>query len=272
MMLNWGTLFGGPDEDFLLDVDAWDQGSGNYNVYLTGQTLSGDSIIQVNNPNLFVQQTLLDAPGGNRSDGMILCLDGSAHDWIWTSYYGGIGHDRGWGIAQTSDELYVAGGTDTQQATFPLYEFDAGSPFDYYDADLTNNVGHGWGAYPYWSANSAGLFTYTGSSYVPSYAGYGTDAWIASFGVAPNVGLEETGVHHGDLLAVPVGNGQWDLYLPHNGPWSIRVVDATGRLVTLARVVNGKACRIDLTGQASGIYAVIAQVNEGEPLTVKVCR
>ena len=83
-----------------IDIDE------NNNIYIVSCTQSTDFPIVGN----VFQPTF----GGGDLDGVIIKLDNSLQNIIWSSYFGGEKHDAGYSLAIDSNEdIYITGGTNS---------------------------------------------------------------------------------------------------------------------------------------------------------------
>jgi len=83
-----------------IDIDE------NNNVYIVSCTMSTDFPV--------VGSVFQPTYGGGPIDGVIMKLDNSLQNMIWSSYYGGEGNDAAYSLALDSQgDLYITGGTDS---------------------------------------------------------------------------------------------------------------------------------------------------------------
>ena len=248
-----GTLYGGPGADGVFDLGANPACSGGAGciMYATGETSSTSDMLYAGSGTL-CDQPLLGTTGSNYRDAYILALDANDQSPIWTTYWGGEHYDRGWGIACTDDELFLVGGAISDQITYPLKEWDQLSVLDWYDDDLSNNIGGGLGALS-WYNNT---FQHPLDQVVfDPVLNRSHDAFICSFGVGPNLGVIDGGDSEQLLQLVPAGEGLWALILSDDGAVRVEIVDVHGTLVSSEYAVR-KGHLVDLRAASSGLYMV----------------
>lgn len=274
--LTYGTLYGGEGPDAIFDLEAGSGCSTNSvacQIYATGETASPIGIVQATNPNLYHQGLLGNQFGSTRRDAFILAMKIYDKIPIWSTYIGGARADKGWGVAASEDELYLVGGTVSDQGTFPLKEFNTAIPQDWYDGDLLNNIANGFSGY--YSFNNRAFnrpFAATVSQYDP-WPGIAFDAFIASFGISPMLSVEEAGASASAIRTVLLADeGLWGLILPAD-LLALRLYDATGRLLEQRRLAHGSRMElVDLSQRAAGVYAVACVRADGSLLSTKLIR
>lgn len=238
---------------------------------MVGETRSETDIVLVENDLLYQQDQLGNTTGASKRDGFLLALDTHTGIPVWSTYVGGLHTDKCWGVAAAPNELFVVGGTVSDQNTFPLKEFNTSSPVDWYDGDLLNNIGNA----------ATGHYSFSWLNFLNPYGeifevellpGHSFDAFISSFGVAPNVSISE-GTEVPLLRPVQVDpEGLWMLTLTEDAQW-IRVHDATGRMVSEERVVSSSNGHlIDLRDLSSGLYVVTCGSLDGATYSTKLYR
>ena len=266
--LSYGTLIGGTRDDILLDVDA------SYgDIYITGETRSSTGFSSDLNSIWYYQPQY----GVNqRRDAILLALstDQSNPTITWRSILGGTESDRGWGIASSANEVYVVGGSASQDyQEFPLREFNFWDTYDYYQ-----EYNLGGSALPFvdwYDFDFAMDFEHSGfGEWYTELPSYDYDGFIASFskGGIP-IGMDEPTIVDTDQLIIrPFSNGsEWSVQLPGNGTWDMKVHDASGKLISTFRAVNSTAL-LDLGTQATGMYFIRATNADGESRSAKVVK
>ena len=269
--LLWGSLYGGEGPDAVLDLEvdpACDAGTSGCRLWATGETGSVSDILYASPPTLY-HQPLLGNQGGDRRDAFILALNGATQEPVWTTYWGGVYTDRGWGVAASATELYLAGGAISDQLSFPLKEFDPLSPLDWYDDDLTNNLGGGYG----WiSTNNTHYYNPIDDFFASDpHPGLGHDGFICSFGLSPNLQVPEDAQADEAPWWVPLEPGRWQLRSPQGQVGRLELWDARGRLV----LVHGSARDgdvVDLADRAPGVYLARLMAVDGAVRSVKALR
>lgn len=277
MDLAYGTLYGGAGSDAVLDIAAGVSGSSSFNaaqVYFTGETSSATGMLPVQNDNLYEQSLLGNAVGGLKRDGFILSLNPYSKDPIWSTYIGGLNTDKCWGVAAATNELFVVGGTSSNQTTFPLKEFNVSTPQDWYDGNLLNNSSSG--ANGSYSFNEKSFYRPFDAELLQSEYSAGDltfDAFIASFGVTPTLSIDEDRVDHSGLSPVLQDQeGLWSLKIP-TGMRQVRLFDATGRMIDERSVALQEHVEwVDLRSLAKGVYLVACSSTNGDVLSAKLFR
>lgn len=273
MDLIYGTLYGGAGNDAILDLDAGKDGTsvfGADQIYATGETGSASDIILLDNVSLFRQDQLGNTAGSSARDAFLVCLNIYDRQPIWTTYLGGDHTDKGWGVAATDNELFLVGGTVSDQATFPLKEFDTNAPQDWYDGDIMNNVGNWFNGF--YSFNNQHFYKPFAFETLPTEfaPGRAHDAFIASFGISPTVTVPEL-TRSNSLTPIQIsGDGLWSIMLPDQ-VLVLRIFDAGGRLVEERSTMNhsGQAL-IDLRDWPSGVYAITCITEQGAVQSTKL--
>ena len=246
-------------------------------LYAVGETSSELGINTAMNPT-FYAQGYHGIPLTQTLDAMIVCFETTSRQPFWTTWFGGERLDRAWGIAIGNEEAFLVGGTWSNQALFPLLEYDDQDPLDWYDGSMQNNFDPVllWTYYPFaetWTHFHLGP-TWGGNITGDIYNDYRFDGDIASFGLDYTVGvIEPTGTHEGSV-AVPIVEGSaWNLLLPNEGSWWIEVVDASGRSTNTPSAQSyGGTTYLDLSRHPAGLYLVSAFSNAGRALTCKLIR
>jgi hypothetical protein len=270
-LLRSGTLYGGAGDDAIFDLDM-NAGCVNLaspcQLYLSGETSSNTDMLFTEDYNLYRQNELGNGGGNpNGRDGFVLGLNASTLLPVWSSYFGGTLNDKAWGIAASPTEVYLCGGTLSEQSFFPLREFNTATPEDWYDGDIYNNqegqVGHAqWANWLDFDA------PFTGGGNV--YQGHSHDGFIASFGVTQTVGVGD--VQPNSTLAIQLIDGA--------GIWAVRcsadqqlcVTDALGRMVVAQTQFTNTNAIVDLRRQAAGLYVVRVIGTTGTSVAVKVLK
>ncbi|MBK9274858.1 MAG: SBBP repeat-containing protein [Flavobacteriales bacterium] len=269
--LLWGSLYGGEGPDAVLDLEvdpACNAGGTGCRLYATGETGSATGIWHAGAGTLY-DQPLLGTFGGDRRDAFVLAVNGATQEPIWTTYWGGIHADRGWGVAASVTELYLAGGAISDQLSFPLREFDPLSPLDWYDGDLTNNLGGGYG----WiSTNNTHYYNPIDDFFATDpHPGHSHDGFICSFGLSPNLSVSETAPEDQAPWLIPLEPGRWQVRLPQGHAGRLELWDARGRLVQMvARAQDGNV--VDLADRAPGVYLARLVEVSGAVRSVKALR
>ncbi len=136
--LQWATYYGGAGEEFGLKCVVDSQ----QNVYLAGRTKSATDIASGGHDNSF--------GGGTNWDGFLVKFDGSGNR-LWGTYYGGTGHDEIRGVdVDASDNVYVAGYTQSSMgslATIGAYDTSLTDSMDGFVAKFNPLGVRQWGTY-----------------------------------------------------------------------------------------------------------------------------
>jgi len=259
--LTWGTLIGGEAGDAVVDV-ALAPGD---QLLLTGHTRSANDVVMAPNAGLYSQTLLGNDPSTQHHDAFLILLNKHRNP-LWTSYLGGTKTDRTWAIVASEDELYLAGGTNSDQFTFPLKEFDPFSNLDYFDGNHLNN-GTGTHGGLSWGPFNWGF--YTGPSDPVSTQ---PDGFICSFAISPNVSVHERSMLDAVPMPAFVEQGVWLL------PWdegdsgrpTIQVYDATGRIVATNTRRIDQGIMVDLSRKAHGIFVVRLVSRTGKSTVYKL--
>ena len=114
-VLNWSTYFGGENDEMGLDIVSKDK-----NVYICGTTNSATNIATSD-----TYQDIYKTYGGNRNDAFLLRMNDLGAI-LWSTYYGGIGHE-GYSLSlavSNNNEIYLSGNTEssTNIATSNSYQ------------------------------------------------------------------------------------------------------------------------------------------------------
>lgn len=276
--LAYGTLIGGEGDDAILDIergsecDVIEQGC---SVYLTGETNSTTGMLIANDqPSFYHQASLGNMPGSTLRDAYIIKLATLSMSPYWSTYVGGQQADKGWGLAATAASIYLVGGTDSDQLSFPLKEYNTTSPLDWYDGDFLNNSeGMNWGYYAFNDASYAYLFSYFPQVFGDPWTGFSPDGFIASFDLTPSVGIDENSNPGSGMRVETVDpTGLWNIHLPDTGTWSAHVYNSTGSCIKRGAPSNDKELLIDLRGQAKGLYVVTFMDATGHLLGLKLLK
>jgi len=190
---------------------------------------------------------------------------------IWTSYIGGFNTDKCWGVASTTEELYVVGGTISDQGIFPLREFDTTVPEDWFDGDIFNNTADGGsGEYSFLNMRFNSMFGES-SSFDP-WPNHSFDGFIASFGASPALSVDEISDGRSVVPQLIDPEGVWRISTTSDIE-RLSVHDATGRLVQVRTVPAHNATQnVDLRGMAPGIYTVTLATWGGRLFYCKLSR
>lgn len=264
--LNYGTLFGGGNYDILLDV-AHD----NETVYFTGESRSGpgSGILADLDPGRYYQP--FNANGSTR-DAIVVAMNSQLEDLslLWSTAFGGVKGERGWGIATAPGAVYLAGTTASSSwEAFPLKEFDPTSPNDYYQD--YNLLGPGGNFLPFYEFEY-GLDLFGTIEDSPEPVTQPHDGFIASFGTPFHVGVDAPADPAPGLLATPMeGPGQWLVTMPRIAEWTLTAYDAAGRCV-LEREMNGRSTVVSLNSSAPGLYLLRATSAAGVSIHTKLLR
>ena len=144
-----------------IDIDE------NNNVYIVSCTMSNDFPI--------AGSVFQPSYGGGPIDGVIVKLDNSLQNLIWSSYYGGEGNDAAYSLAlDDKGDLYIAGGTDSDSLVIVNETLDTtfnGGRSDGFVAHISgdgqtliNTCYHGSGVY-----DQAILLSWTGTTTCTSW-------------------------------------------------------------------------------------------------------
>jgi len=283
MLLNWelagfpgleyGTLYGGVGHDAILDVEVGKR-PGNFTanqIYAVGESRSPTHILLVDNAELFQQPLLGNTAGATQRDGFLLALEHFDYTPIWTSYIGGFNTDKCWGVASTVEELYIVGGTISDQSTFPLKEFDTTIPQDWFDGDIFNNTADGGsGEYSFLNMRFNSMFG--GSSAFDPWPNHSFDGFIASFGASPALSVVEDSGRPMFTPQLIDPEGLWRINTTDDSRW-LSVHDAKGRIVQSRSLpMHSESQQVDLRGLAHGIYAVTIMSSSGGRTCYKLSR
>ncbi len=266
--MEYGTLVGGSGQEYIHDIELTTTcaAQNDCDFYLVGETTSTAELLTPEDPMLYHQAVLGNDGADEWRDGWFMGVHSLSNSVFWSSYIGGGGTDKCWGAAATPTELYIVGGTRSNQDHFPLKEYDTNSPLDWYDGDIYNNIGGGLG----WYANSSEYFNgFTiDNSFEFDAPGYTHDGFITSFDDPQFVSVQEAPLPAGTLHLVSLdAPGQWLVADLTNGELS--VTDAVGREVRRTPVQGGRVL-IDLRNSASGVYLVRFTGRDGQIATTKL--
>lgn len=268
--LSYGTLLGGTRDDIVLDVNS----DLNGHVFFTGETRSSNGIAADIDPDRYFQ---LPYDYTNRRDAFLIGMADAAHPTaFWRTAFGGAQSDRGWGVAASQNEVYLAGSTASQrfEDDFPLKEFDtAPTTLDYYQD--YNLEGTASGMVPWNEFYLAMDYENNGfgENQLESVL-LGHDGFIASFGEGAPVGLHDGDATSGtyQIRAWSPDNGNtWAVELPWATSWTVRVMDAAGRVVVAQQTTNDRD-RIAFERAAPGMYIVTATSGKGSVLATKILK
>ena len=276
--LVYGTLLGGAGADAVLDIERNQQcglPEAACMLYLTGETGSSSAILIADDDPLLYHQTILgNLPGNSSRDAFLIALVPQSMLPRWSTYYGGQYGDKGWGLAATASSLYLVGGADSDQLTFPLKEFSTSSPLDWYDVDFLNNSeGMNWGFYAFNDAAYNYFFSYFYSPFGDDWTGFSPDGFIASFDLTPSVGVQEKPTSGNRVRIDQIDpDGVWNVHLPIGGPWTAKVYNSTGSWIKLDLRTTDQELKIDLRDRASGMYVVQLKDVHGNMLGAKLLK
>lgn len=112
----WSTYYGGDGHDFPRSIEVAPAGGPYIFYYVVGETKS-DNGLPVVNPGWGYYQ------GTNSNSGYADAFVVQINEWggfMWSTYYGGSGDDRGWAITVDPDlNIYIMGDTKSNDLTFP---------------------------------------------------------------------------------------------------------------------------------------------------------
>jgi hypothetical protein len=114
-------------------------------------------------------------------------------------------------------------------------------------------------------------------AYIDWQPAYQVAQWIGGDAVeacSQATGVEENQLAGADgLWVAPLpGDANWSIQLPHQGPWTVEVYDATGHLV-MSMKPNGETLALNLVANAPGIYLIRAvPPNSGACRTTRIAR
>lgn len=275
--LQYGTLYGGSGSDAVLDLGVSrgaENGYATTQIFAVGETSSAAQMDLVPNSSFFHQDVLGTVAGSTKRDGFLLGVNYYTKVPSWSTYYGGFHTDKCWGVSVSSDELFLVGGTNCDQTTFPLKEFDPTIPQDWYDGDLLNNVGSfASGDYSFNGQNWNNPFDAEVSQYEP-HNGFAPDAFIASFGLSDAVVSVSEVPNASHILTARLisVDGLWLVDLPE-GIRSMRTHDASGRIISEKRLPIGlRSQLVDLRNNSSGVYLLTFSSDAGTPYSSKVVK
>jgi hypothetical protein len=186
--LDWGTLYGGNQNDAILDI-CFDV---DKRLYCTGETRSTTGLVQTTVASYYEQSTLGNDVTSANTDGFILMFSPTTYKDLYSTYFGGKYPDGGAGIATDgTDHLFLTGATASPEATFPVVEFNTSSPLDWFDGDFSNNGTVG-GYMPDTYARTYD-FTYEGGVYEGN-GPQSADGYIAAFKIQTSlsIGINES--------------------------------------------------------------------------------
>jgi hypothetical protein len=244
--ITWGTLYGGPNGDGFNTIST---GPGNQ-LFIAGETSSNSGMINAENNNIY-SQPLMGLDFESDSMDPYLLVTTSSGQPVWTTYFGGTKTDKSWGVALSENELYMVGGTNSDQWTFPLHEFDDTEPMDWYDGNHDNNVSGTHGGLEYWGTFRRGFGTLENDD-----AATEPDGFICSFNITSNVAIEEAEGCR-DLPSPQYRNeGVW--FLPLGDPEfrnaKIQLFDVSGRLLPVRASSTPDGISVNLSGYSHGVY------------------
>jgi hypothetical protein len=259
--LTWGTLIGGEANDAVVHVAI----APGDQLLLTGHTKSTTGVAAAPNAGLYSQVQIGNDPGTQHIDAFFMLMNKHRHP-VWTSYWGGTKTDRTWAMVASEDELYLAGGTNSDQFTFPLKEWDPLSNLDYYDGNHLNNASGTNGGLS-WGGFNGGFFTGVGDAMATQ-----PDGFICSFAIASNVNIHESMQPAAAALPVLLDEAVWLL------PWSaqdgllplVEVFDATGRIIRSNTQQTTQGMVLDLSGKAHGIFVARILSRTGKSAVFKL--
>ena len=269
-LLVWGTLYGGPANDIVLDVtNAYNcENNNDCDLYVVGETTSATGMLFVANPVLYRQEVLGNLGGQYNRDGFLLGLRSVSREGFWSTYYGGAKTDKIWGVASSPTELYLVGGARSEQGYFPLKEWDLNSNLDWYDDDIFNNTNGSDGWYAF---NSQYFRTTYMANQNEAYGSWTHDGFIASFATPVNVGFGPVADAVNVALAYRLlEEGLWSVSLPSGS--SMQLMDMKGAQVWRRTAGNTERTLVDLRGQAPGIYLLCALYPDGSAHSIKLFR
>ncbi|WP_276134427.1 T9SS type A sorting domain-containing protein [Polluticoccus soli] len=187
-VLQWGTYYGGSNQDWVYDLDCDAFG----NLYASGHTYSTNAIATAG-----AYQTTI----GGVYDGFLVKFD-AAGVRQWGTYIGGSNQDYAWGLACTPGlYLYVSGATYSTSgiATTGAYQTTFGGGTDAFLIEMNQNTGFpSWGTY------------YGGSN---TEWGYGNCAWSpAGFVYLSGYTLSSNGIATTNAHQTTLG-GTYDAFI-----------------------------------------------------------
>lgn len=243
--LTWGTLIGGESDDAVVQVTV----APGDQLLLTGHTKSATGVTPAPNTGLYSQVQIGNDPSTQHLDAFFMLMNKHRQP-VWASYWGGTRTDRSWAMVASEDELYLAGGTNSDQFTFPLKDFDPSTTDDYFDGNHLNNASGTDGGLS-WGGFRNGFFTGAADP-----IGTQPDGFICSFAIAPNVSVND--LPHPEATALPILLEQGLWLLPwatlDGSPPTVQLFDAIGRLVPSGNRMTAQGVIVDLTGEARGIF------------------
>ena len=266
--LTYGTLYGGDYYDMLLDVSHDDN-----KVYFAGESRSSPGSPFIDDLDLNTYYQDLNSNGVTR-DALVLAMrhDIPTPELVWSTAFGGTHSERGWGIAASSDEVYLVGATASASwEDFPLKEFDPLGPVDFYQP---YNLG---GSSNWFVSNydfELGLdYEDPGVKYVAEQPQQDHDAFIAAFSsVWGAVDINSPSAPDQLLFVTPLpADARWTVHIPAQGDWSLDAYDVAGRNMGHWHT-GGPAVLIDLSACAQGLYLLRATTPSGEVRSAKVVR
>ena len=257
--LGYGTLLGGDRDDIVLDVNS--NGAGH--VYLTGESRSSYGLTIAIPTDHYTQPHLTEF---NRRDAFIHGIHDDAWPGVfWATAFGGTKSDRGWGIAASSDELYLCGTTGSSYFDdFPFLEWntdsnDPNSELDWYMESSPAAIAYE--LVPWMTFFQAMDYDVFGIDVFIEGLNSFHDGFIASFNMNEAVHVAEAAPNTsaGGMTALPLSEGEGYLItLPFSAPWHFELYDSRGRQISSASAA-GMAYELRTDELADGVYVIKAR-------------
>lgn len=164
LVRSWGTYYGGSNDDQITACSRDVAG----NLYVCGITATTTSTVIATSGSH--QQTF----GGGTQDGFVAKFN-SAGTRIWSSYYGGTGHDYAWGVANDGTDVYVVGETSSNDlgaiSTTGAHQVAFGGDVDAYIVRFNGSGVRTWGSYYGGTGQDYGFAVAVGSNNQPVFVG-----------------------------------------------------------------------------------------------------
>ena len=265
--LDYGTLIGGEYYDMLLDVCHDD----SY-VYITGETRSRHVFGEGNSSPDWYHQPL------NQNiitrDAVLLSIanDASNPTLRVNTAYGGTQSERGWAVAASADELFLAGSTASNSwHQFPLQDFDDNDDNDFYQDYNFGGDEMGFLMF-YWFEHGLDYEVEHHGEMSAEALSQPHDGFITSFNTNYHVGIADPPLHMATLQVTPLPIiGQWSITFPQQGNWHLEAFNTAGQVVGRWDT-SGNSMVINLGHQSPGIYLLRAEEGPGQVYLAKLLR
>jgi hypothetical protein len=274
----WATYYGGAGAEMELfagDIDVETDAVGS--VFLTGLTSSTSGIASGGFQNTY---------GGGANDAFLVKFRDIGSR-IWSTYYGGIGSDKGYSVATDSlGNVYMAGRTDSPDAiasagfqnTYSgaldafLVKFnpegirECGTYFGGSDMDECNSIALDDANNIYLGGNTANISGIAWNGFQNFHGGGTSDANLIKFTSCPVITHVEEISASAEILIYPnPSSGKFRMSEEYNG--TVAIFDILGRSVYILNDFNGKE-EIDISELQSGTYFL--KIHTGNSFKTKI--